>query len=89
MGRLFTPDVERRLRPESAIKKLPSGVRLLLVHSHGDRWTPVWHGDRIAAAAPSGARVERLVLQRADHTHGMRDEREVYWPAVERFLTSD
>jgi len=89
IGRLFTPNVERRLRPERAITKLPSGVRLLLVHSHGDRWTPVWHGDRIAAAAPAGAHVERLVLQRAEHTHGMRDEREAYWPAVERFLTSD
>jgi alpha/beta superfamily hydrolase len=88
-GRLFTPNVERRLRPESAVTQLPSGVRLLLVHSHGDRWTPVWHGDRIAAAAPVGAHVERLILQRAEHTHGMRDEREAYWPAVERFLTSD
>jgi len=89
IGRLFAPGVERRLRPERAITKLPSGVRLLLVHSHGDRWTPVWHGERIAAAAPAGAQVERLVLQRADHTHGMRDEREVYWPAVERFLTAE
>ena len=89
LGRIVTPAVERRLRPEAAITKLPPGVRVLLVHSHGDRWTPVWHGDRLAAAAPAGAQLERLVLQRADHTHGMRDEREAYWPAVERFLTSD
>lgn len=89
LGRLFTPGVERRLRPEAAITKLPAHVRVLLVHSHADRWTPVWHGDRIAAAAPQGARLERVLLQRAEHTHGMRDERAAYWSAVERFLTSD
>jgi len=88
-GRVVTPGVERRLRPEAAIANLPPGVRMLLVHSRGDRWTPVWHGDRLAAAAPAGAQLERLILQRADHTHGMRDEREAYWPAVERFLLSE
>jgi uncharacterized protein len=61
---------------------------VLLVHSRGDRWTPVAHGDRLAAAAQSGAQLQRLTLTHADHTHGMRDEREAYWPAVHEFLTS-
>jgi pimeloyl-ACP methyl ester carboxylesterase len=87
-GRLVAPAVERRLRPEAALAHLPAHVRVLLVHSRGDRWTPVAHGDRLAAAAPSGAQLQRLTLTHADHTHGMRDEREVYWPAVHEFLTS-
>jgi len=87
-GSVVTPAVERRLRPEAAIARMPGQTRVLLVHSLGDRWTPVSHGDRLAAAAPSGAHVERLILRRADHTHGMRDEPEAYWPAVLRFLES-
>ena len=89
IGRRVTPAIERRLRPEAAMAALKAGVRVLLVHSEGDRWTPVWHGDRLAAAAPAGSHVERLVLKRADHTHAMRDEPEAYWPAVQRFLMSD
>ena len=88
LGSVFAPEAERRLRPELAITRLPAQVRLLLVHSLGDRWTPTDHGDRLAAAAPAGARVERLTLTKADHTHGMRDERNVYWPAVHDFLTA-
>jgi uncharacterized protein len=87
--RRVAPESERRLRPEAAIAHLPPGRRLLLVHSHGDRWTPVSHGDRLAAAAPAGGLVERLLLERADHTHGMRDERDAYWSAVLRFLNAD
>lgn len=89
VGSTIAPESERRLRPELAIARLPAHVRLLLVHSRGDRWTPVEHGDRLAAAAPAGARVERLTLAKADHTHGLRDEPEVYWPAVHHFLTAD
>ncbi len=89
LSRLVAPAVERRLRPTAALCALPAGVRVLLVHSRADRWTPVTHGDELAAAAPVGAVVERLVLERAEHTHGMRDEPEVYWPAVLRFLIGD
>jgi pimeloyl-ACP methyl ester carboxylesterase len=84
----IAPEGERRLRPELAITRLPAHVRVLLVHSQGDRWTPTHHGDRLAAAAPTGAHVQRLTLTHADHTHGMRDERAVYWPAVHDFLTA-
>jgi uncharacterized protein len=87
--RLVSPAAERRARPELAITRLKPTTRLLLIHSHGDDWTPVAHGDQIAAAAPPGARLERLLLQRADHTHGMRDERDVYWAAVMRFLSAE
>lgn len=89
LGRFIAPAVERGLRPEEAVAKLPATSRLLLVYSHGDRWTPVAHGDRIAAAAPRGAHVQRLTLVRADHTHGLRDEPESYWPALRDFLISD
>lgn len=89
LGRYVAPKIERGLRPERAISKLPAASRLLLIHSHGDRWTPVAHGDRLAAAAPAGAHFKRLTLMRADHTHGLRDEPEAYWPAVRDFLLSD
>ena len=86
--RRLAPGTERALRPELQVRRMPAQCRLLLIHSRADRWTPVEHGDRIAAAAPVGAHVERLVLDRAEHTHGMRDERDAYWPAVCRFLIS-
>jgi len=89
MGRLVAPSVEKKLRPELGMARMPAGVRVLLVHSHGDPWTPVAHGDRLAAAAPAGRHIERTVLQRAEHTHGLRDERERYWPAVRDFLTAE
>lgn len=89
VSRRLSPGMERRLRPLLGMARLPEGVRVLLVHSEGDRWTPPAHGAELAAAAPAGRHVERVVLQRADHTHGMRDEREAYWPAVHRFLTAD
>jgi pimeloyl-ACP methyl ester carboxylesterase len=86
--RRVAPGAERKLRSELQVAQMPAHCRLLLVHSRGDPWTPVAQGDRIAAAAPPGAHVERLILQRAEHTHGMRDERDAYWPAVRRFLIS-
>lgn len=88
-GRFIAPAGERRLRSELCIRQMPPSVRLLLVHSRKDRWTPVLHGDRLQAAAPKGALLTRLTLERADHTHGMRDERETYWPAVRDFLCAD
>jgi pimeloyl-ACP methyl ester carboxylesterase len=88
-SQLVAPQIERRMRPELAITQLPATVRLLLVHSRGDRWTPVAQGERLLRAAPAGAAVQQLTLERADHTHGLRDERDTYWPAVERFLTAD
>ncbi len=89
MSKPLAPNLEKQLRPELGMQRLPAHVQVLLVHSHGDRWTPVAHGDRLAAAAPAGAQVRRLVLQRADHTHGLRDEPETYWPAVRNFLLSE
>jgi len=88
-SRRVAPGGERRLRAELQVRHLPATSRLLLIHSRADRWTPIEHGDRIAAAAPPGARLQRLILDRAEHTHGMRDERETYWPAVLSFLTAD
>ena len=89
MARIAAPGTDRRLRPEAALAVMRPGVRLLLVHSRGDDWTPVAHGDRIAAAAPAGANVQRLILERAGHTHGLRDEAATYWPAVSAFLSAD
>jgi pimeloyl-ACP methyl ester carboxylesterase len=88
LTRCISPGTERALRPELQVARMPAHCRLLLIHSRADAWTPVQHGDRIAAAAPPGSRIERLVLQGAEHTHGMRDERDAYWPAVRRFLIS-
>ena len=88
VSRLFAPASERRLRSELQVRNLPGHVRLLLIHSRADRWTPVEHGDRIAAGAPPGARLERLILDRADHTHGLRDEPDAYWNAVRTFLSA-
>jgi dipeptidyl aminopeptidase/acylaminoacyl peptidase len=89
VGRVFAPAMERHLRAEWCVQQMKPSARLLLIYSKGDTWTPVFHGDRIQAAAPAGARVTRVTLERADHTHGMRDERDTYWPAVRDFLTAD
>ena len=59
---------------------------LLLIHSHGDRWTPVAFGAELQQAVAATTPLKRVVLERADHTHGMRDERERYLPAVLDFL---
>lgn len=87
-GRALAPAAERKLRAEWAITHMPAQTRLLLIHSRGDQWTPAFHGDRLAAAAPAGAQLQRLILERAEHTHGMRDEPETYWPAVRDFLSA-
>jgi pimeloyl-ACP methyl ester carboxylesterase len=89
LSRWVAPASERRLRPELQVRLMPPQCSLLLVHSRADRWTPVQHGDRIASAAPLGRRVHRLVLERAEHTQGMRDEPHTYWPAVRKFLLAN
>jgi uncharacterized protein len=88
VGRFFAPTMERNLRAEWCIRQMKPEARLLLIHSRADTWTPVFHGDRLQAAAPAGAHLSRLTLASADHTHGMRDERDTYWPAVRDFLTA-
>lgn len=89
VGRFFAPAMERGLRAEWNVQHLKPSSRLLLIHSRGDTWTPVFHGDRLQAAAPRGAQFTRLTLERAEHTHGLRDEPEIYWPAVREFLAAD
>ena len=84
IGRRINPASEQRLRPVHHLPRMREGVELLLIHSHGDRWTPVAFGDALEKAAPRP--VQRLLLDHADHTHGMRDEPERYWPAVHAFL---
>lgn len=82
------PHVERRLRPTHALASMRRDVRVLLIHSRADAWTPVAHGDALAAAVPRDVPIERLTLAHAGHTLGMRDERETYWPAVLAFFSS-
>ena len=87
-SRLVAPAGERKIRPVHHIAKAPGGVPVLLIHSRNDRWTPVAFGDEIEAAAPPATPVQRLVLERAEHTHGMRDEPGRYLPAVLDFLAA-
>ncbi len=58
----------------------------MLIHSRGDHWTSAVFGDELERAVPATTPLTRLVLDKADHTHGMRDERGRYWPAVLSFL---
>lgn len=88
VSRLVAPAAERRIRPVHHIAHAPAGVPVLLIHSRADRWTPVAFGDEIEAAAPPTIPVRRLVLERAEHTHGLRDERDRYLPAVLDFLAA-
>lgn len=85
-SRFVAPAGERRIRPVAHLPNAKPGVPLLLIHSHGDSWTPVAFGDEIEKAVPATTPLTRLVLDKADHTHGMRDEPERYWPAVLAFL---
>ncbi len=84
--RLAAPAAERRLRPVAQLAHAKPGVPVLLIHSKADRWTPVAFGDELQAAAPATTPLTRLVLDRAEHTHGMRDEPGRYLPAVLAFL---
>lgn len=76
------------IQPVRHIRNAKPGVPVLLVYSRGDRWTPAAFGDEIAAATPATTPLTRLVLDKADHTHAMRDEPERYVPAVLEFLAS-
>jgi alpha-beta hydrolase superfamily lysophospholipase len=84
--RWVSPESERRLRPEAMIRAFPPGKSVLLIHSHADTLTPPGHGEILAQAAPPHVHVERLVLERAGHTYGLRDEREPYLRTVLDFL---
>ncbi len=86
IGSLVAPAVERRLRPVAHLPGARPGVALLMIHSRADRWTPVAFGDELEAAVAATTPLTRLVLEKAEHTHGMRDERERYWPAVLEFF---
>lgn len=85
-SRMVAPAGERRIRPVAHLPQAPAGVPLMLIHSHGDTWTPVAFGDELEQAVPATTPLTRLVLGKADHTHGMRDEPQCYWPAVLAFL---
>jgi alpha-beta hydrolase superfamily lysophospholipase len=86
LSRWIAPAGERKIRPIAHLPEARAGLPVLLIHSRADRWTPVAFGDELAAAAAPTTPLERLVLDKADHTHGMRDERERYLPAVLDFL---
>lgn len=82
----LAPEPARRLSPVSHLPQARAGVPLLLIHSRADRWTPVAFGDEIEAAVAATTPLRRVILERADHTHGMRDEPESYLNAVLEFL---
>ncbi|HYW56810.1 MAG TPA: alpha/beta hydrolase [Polaromonas sp.] len=85
IGKRVNPQSELKLRPVHHLASMQD-VDVLLIHSHGDRLTPVPFGDALQQAAAKPERIQRLVLERADHTHGMRDEPQRYWSAVLEFF---
>lgn len=85
IGKRVNPRSELKLRPVHHLASMQD-VDVLLIHSRGDRWTPVHFGDVLQRAASKPERIQRLVLERADHTHGMRDEPQAYWSAVLEFF---
>lgn len=86
LGRVIAPASERRLRPVAHLAQAKPGVPLLLIHSRADQWTPVAFGDELERAASAATPLTRLVLDKAEHTHGMRDEAQRYLRAVLDFL---
>lgn len=84
-SRLFG-GAERRIRPVEHLPRARPGLPVMLIHSRGDRWTPPAFGDELERAAAPGTPLRRLVLERADHTHGLRDEPQRWLPAVLGFL---
>lgn len=86
VARFVAPAGEMKLRPVAHLPAAKPGVALMLIHSRGDSWTPVAFGDELERAIVPSTPYRRLVLDRADHTHGMRDEQEKYLPAVLEFL---
>ncbi len=85
MGRRVNPESELHLRPVHHLASMRD-VDVLLIHSRADRWTPVHFGDALQQAASRPERIQRLILEHADHTHGMRDEPQRYWSAVLEFF---
>jgi alpha-beta hydrolase superfamily lysophospholipase len=88
VSRWVVPAWERNLRPTHLIGKAQNLPPLLLIHSAADRWTPPAFGDRIEAAAKDCGRVERLIVEGAEHTHAFRDARDSYTRKVFSFLES-
>lgn len=86
VARRVAPAAERRLRPSAHLPHARVGVGVMLIHSHADRWTPVAFGDELERLASPDTQLTRLVLERAEHTHGYRDEPERWLPAVLAFL---
>lgn len=86
LARFLAPAGERRLRPVAHLPQAKPGVPLLLIHSHGDSWTPVAFGDELERAVPVTTHLTRVVLDKAEHTHGMRDEPQRYLRAVLEFF---
>lgn len=85
ISRRISPQGELRLRPTHHLAHMRE-VDVLLIHSRGDRWTPVHFGDALQQAASRPERIRRVILDKADHTHGMRDEPQRYWNAVLEFF---
>ena len=85
ISRRINPQGELRLRPTHHLANMRD-VDVLLIHSRGDRWTPAHFGDALQQAASRPERIQRVILDKADHTHGMRDEPQRYWGAVLEFF---
>lgn len=85
ISRRINPQGELRLRPTHHLANMRD-VDVLLIHSRGDRWTPAHFGDALQQAASRPERIQRMILDKADHTHGMRDEPQRYWNAVLEFF---
>jgi pimeloyl-ACP methyl ester carboxylesterase len=85
ISRRISPQGELHLRPVHHLANMRD-VDVLLIHSRADRWTPVHFGDALQQAASRPERIQRVILDKADHTHGMRDEPQRYWNAVLEFF---
>ena len=85
ISRRISPQSELHLRPVHHLARMRD-VDVLLIHSRADRWTPVHFGDALQQAASRPERIQRVILDKAEHTHGMRDEPQRYWSAVLEFF---
>jgi len=85
ISRRISPKSELHLRPVHHLARMRD-VDVLLIHSRADRWTPVHFGDALEQAAARPERIQRVILDKAEHTHGMRDEPQRYWNAVLEFF---
>ena len=85
ISRRISPKSELHLRPVHHLARMRD-VDVLLIHSRADRWTPVHFGDALQQAASRPERIQRVILDKAEHTHGMRDEPQRYWNAVLEFF---